>query len=109
MPPLEIYVHIPFCIKKCAYCDFLSAPSTAEEREAYVAALCREIESCGSRVEYFDVTSIFFGGGTPSLLDGAQMTRIMGKIRKNFQDCWRRRDYCGDESGNRDRGQAGAL
>lgn len=85
MPPLEIYVHIPFCIKKCAYCDFLSAPSTAEEREAYVAALCREIESCGSRVEDFDVTSIFFGGGTPSLLDGAQMTRIMGKIRKNFR------------------------
>lgn len=84
MLPVEIYVHIPFCIKKCAYCDFLSAPSTAEEREAYVALLCREIEAARGRLEGYSVTSIFFGGGTPSLLTGKQLAGIMESLRESF-------------------------
>lgn len=85
MRPLEIYVHIPFCIKKCAYCDFLSAPSTAEEREAYVALVCEEIEASRGRMDGYSVKSIFFGGGTPSLLTGEQFIRLMGAFRGSFE------------------------
>lgn len=93
MMPIEIYIHIPFCVKKCAYCDFLSAPSTAEEREKYVELLCEEIRVCGEELEKggtcgsdaeYTVTTIFFGGGTPSLLSGEQLEKIMGVLRGAF-------------------------
>ena len=47
MKPLELYLHIPFCVSKCKYCDFLSAPAGEEERQAYVENLCRKIRSYG--------------------------------------------------------------
>ena len=81
---LELYIHIPFCVKKCSYCDFLSAPATEQTREAYMAALFAEI---GGRAEdYRDriVTSIFIGGGTPSLLSGEQIGELMACIRGGF-------------------------
>ena len=84
MLPLEIYIHIPFCVKKCAYCDFLSAPSTGEERERYVELLCRELESVPEKVRAYEVVSVFFGGGTPSLLTGEQVCRIMEILRRKF-------------------------
>ena len=67
---LELYIHIPFCIKKCNYCDFLSFPSNEERREIYVQSLINEIEQTGKLLDKdaYAVRSIFIGGGTPSLL-----------------------------------------
>lgn len=82
---LELYVHIPFCVKKCSYCDFLSAPATEQTKEAYMAALFAEI---GERAkDYKDriVTSVFIGGGTPSLLSGDSIRQLMEHIREGFR------------------------
>lgn len=81
---LELYIHIPFCVKKCSYCDFLSAPATEQTREAYMAALFAEIE--GRAKDYKDriVTSVFIGGGTPSLLSGDRINQLMEHIREGF-------------------------
>lgn len=88
--PLSIYIHIPFCKKKCLYCDFLSAPACGQERESYVKALLREISVMAKKTSAYEVISVFFGGGTPSLLNRSQMERIMSAIRKGYclaQDC----------------------
>ena len=66
--PLELYLHIPFCVKKCDYCDFLSGPSGTETRKAYTEALIREIQALPEHLDR-EVVSVFTGGGTPSLLD----------------------------------------
>ncbi len=81
---LELYIHIPFCVKKCLYCDFLSAPAGEETRERYVQALLSEIT--GRSREYRDrlVTSVFLGGGTPSLLTDGQMKRLLGTVYGSF-------------------------
>ena len=81
---LELYIHIPFCIKKCNYCDFLSFPSNEERREIYVQSLINEIEQTGKLLDKdaYAVRSIFIGGGTPSLLSGKQIERIMLAVRK---------------------------
>lgn len=81
--PLELYVHIPFCVRKCQYCDFLSGPSDQKTRDAYVDALCREIRSI-SQKEAYEVVSVFIGGGTPSVLSGEQLCRIMDEIKQAF-------------------------
>lgn len=83
--PLSIYIHIPFCKQKCLYCDFLSAPACAQERESYVKALLREISFMADYCsENYEVISVFFGGGTPSLLSSSQMERILSAIRKEY-------------------------
>ena len=81
---LELYIHIPFCARKCSYCDFLSAPATEQTKEAYMAALFAEIG--GRAKDYRDriVTSVFIGGGTPSLLSGEQIGQLMDHIREQF-------------------------
>ena len=97
--PLELYIHIPFCVKKCAYCDFLSGPSTLEVREAYVNCLIEEICHCKHAgvgdsdnkwapcdPENYEVVSAFFGGGTPSILKPDQIRRIMTALKEVF--CW---------------------
>ena len=81
--PLELYVHIPFCIRKCQYCDFLSGASDPETRARYVDALCAEIRAVSQR-ESYEIVSVFIGGGTPSVLDGESLCRIMEEIRKSF-------------------------
>ncbi len=80
---LELYIHIPFCVKKCAYCDFLSGPASDEMVERYVEAVIKEIKSYG--INNYIVTTIFFGGGTPSILKGEQMNRIMCAVREVFE------------------------
>ena len=70
---LELYIHIPFCVKKCLYCDFLSAPSKEEERQEYVEGLCRQIRTYGALAEVYHIVSIFIGGGTPSILTADQI------------------------------------
>lgn len=84
--PLELYIHIPFCVKKCAYCDFLSAPADWDAREAYVSALLREIRSLPGEygLDNREVISVFVGGGTPSLLEGVRMKEIMDALREHF-------------------------
>ena len=66
MKALELYIHIPFCVRKCKYCDFLSGPATRAEQEIYVESLCREICSYTDLAKAYRVVSIFLGGGTPS-------------------------------------------
>ena len=86
---IGLYVHTPFCISKCKYCDFASFPSVGSiERDAYVDKLVLEIESYVG--EKREVDSIFFGGGTPSLLTAQQIKRIVTKIKNTFDispDC----------------------
>ncbi|MBQ0027649.1 MAG: oxygen-independent coproporphyrinogen III oxidase [Lachnospiraceae bacterium] len=79
---ISIYIHIPFCIKKCAYCDFLSFPSNEDTIEKYIDCLCNEIE--GSEATGEEVGTIFFGGGTPSILTVRQLNRVMDKIKERF-------------------------
>jgi len=81
---LELYIHIPFCVRKCHYCDFLSAPSDETTREKYTEALCREIVSYKEMAAEYEVSTVFFGGGTPSLLSADQFERIIGAIGNTF-------------------------
>lgn len=82
--PLEIYIHIPFCARKCLYCDFLSFEAEAVVREQYVEKLTQEIEAMGTQYEDYEVVSIFLGGGTPSLLEGEQTVRVMEAVSQFF-------------------------
>ena len=80
---LELYLHIPFCIKKCDYCDFLSGPATRAGQEAYIYALLREMEAA-STVEKRTVDTVFIGGGTPSVPDCDIMEKLLQGIQKCF-------------------------
>lgn len=82
--PLEIYIHIPFCVRKCRYCDFLSFPADEEVKRNYVDALINEIGAFNLSEEY-QVDTVFFGGGTPSVLDGVAVLRIMDQIKNHFK------------------------
>lgn len=84
MRALELYIHIPFCVRKCYYCDFLSGVSDEKRREEYEKALLTEIRMCAGECEKYTVTSIFIGGGTPSLMQGAQIERILEEIRRGY-------------------------
>lgn len=88
MQNLELYVHIPFCMKKCAYCDFLSFQADERTQLEYVEALIREIEYYGKTIAPegpFEVSTIFFGGGTPSWIDSELMLEIINAIKRNFR------------------------
>ncbi len=81
---LELYIHIPFCVRKCKYCDFLSAVSTEEQRQEYVESLCRKIRSYNDLAEAYVVVSIFVGGGTPSILTEQQIQGIFESVEATF-------------------------
>ena len=81
---LMLYLHVPFCVKKCHYCDFLSFVCGEETRGTYVKALCEELRVRGGEMKGRTVSSVFFGGGTPSLLSPAQISVIMEAIREIF-------------------------
>lgn len=92
---LELYIHIPFCVQKCKYCDFLSAPASGQVQSAYMDALLREIregfgeetrdgfgeEACDGRNL---VVSVFFGGGTPSVVEPVWIVRLMEAVRARY-------------------------
>ena len=108
--PLGLYIHIPFCVRKCRYCDFLSATASDEVRAAYLRSLNGQIRAFGRRLQEnsafnpsaddsnvstngstnrnlttgYVVDSIFIGGGTPSLLSSSQMTALMDTVRESF-------------------------
>ena len=98
--PTGLYVHIPFCVKKCAYCDFLSFRATEETKNNYVDLLCEEIEREAVRYPNHRGTTVFFGGGTPTVLPPKQLERILWKLKKcfsvNLADMSRDK-YVGDE------------
>ena len=77
-----IYVHVPFCGKKCSYCDFYSVCYSGQQAELYVQAVLRNLRYYGDNSLTAD--TVYFGGGTPSLLSGEQISRIMAEIRENF-------------------------
>lgn len=78
-----LYVHIPFCIQKCRYCDFLSFSSTLEERQRYIDALCLEIKAWKGR-EQEPISSLFIGGGTPSVLTVNQIEQLLLALHDSF-------------------------
>ncbi len=109
MASLELYIHIPFCVKKCGYCDFLSGPAAKEEQEAYLSALLEEIRYTAVRLSQEKeepqkagrfsgkrrkgaflyekpgpVSTVFFGGGTPSCVDSVWICRLMDAVREGF-------------------------
>ncbi len=81
MKPLGIYLHIPFCIQKCRYCDFLSAPACGEVRRAYLDAVKREIVSRGEKLKNYSIHSLYIGGGTPSILNPEEFEEIARTLR----------------------------
>lgn len=81
---LELYLHIPFCKQKCLYCDFLSAPCSAGTMDAYADALKRQIYSEAAHYGDYEVSTVFWGGGTPSLLRAGQILRLMEAVRRSF-------------------------
>lgn len=82
LPPLSLYIHIPWCVRKCPYCDFNSHEARGGlPEQAYVDALLRDLESALPLVWGRKVSSIFIGGGTPSLLSGAALTRLLSEVR----------------------------
>lgn len=83
---LELYLHIPFCVSKCKYCDFLSAPFGEEQRQIYVERLCRRIRYWSDVIHNYgyEIVSIFVGGGTPSILTEAQITQVFEAVHESF-------------------------
>ena len=81
---ISLYIHIPFCIKKCLYCDFLSGPYDDKVRFSYVEALVNELRFKANIYSGYEVVSIFIGGGTPSILTNDQIMKIMDTI----YDCY---------------------
>ena len=84
-PPLSLYLHLPWCVRKCPYCDFNSHTlRDASDRDRYVDALLRDIEKEAQRAGGRPLHSIFMGGGTPSLFSASQVQRILDGVRANF-------------------------
>ena len=84
MEDISIYIHVPFCVKKCAYCDFASFAGRLPQREGYVEAVCREMRAQAAFFGSRRVRTVFFGGGTPTLLSGEQIARLMDALRESF-------------------------
>ena len=83
-PALGLYIHIPFCKAKCAYCDFYSLAHSEEKMDAYVAALLRHLEEVAPRAAGMQVDTVYFGGGTPSYLGAARLCRILQTVLRRY-------------------------
>lgn len=81
---MELYIHIPFCVKKCDYCDFLSFAAEEQTQKSYVAALQKELAFYGAKYKDRRITTIFIGGGTPSWLKEDYMQAIMETVYHYF-------------------------
>lgn len=81
---MELYLHMPFCVRKCAYCDFLSFPTDQETQNLYTRRLREDIDAMGKKYGDIPVDTIFIGGGTPSVPDSALIVGIMERVRKAF-------------------------
>ncbi|MBR5416545.1 MAG: coproporphyrinogen III oxidase family protein, partial [Clostridiales bacterium] len=93
LPVSSVYIHIPFCVRKCAYCDFLSFPSCLDRVDEYVDAVCREAsltKTWFQKEAAEPLQTIYFGGGTPSLLSPSQVGKILDILREEYgisEDC----------------------
>ena len=83
-PTLGLYIHIPFCKAKCAYCDFYSLAHSEEKMDAYTAALLRHLEEVAPRAAGMQVDTVYFGGGTPSYLGAARLCRILQTVLRRY-------------------------
>ena len=81
---ISLYIHIPLCVKKCAYCDFASFAGRMAHRDRYVQAVCCEIRAQAAFFGRRCIGTVFFGGGTPTLLTGSQIQMIMDTVRECF-------------------------
>ncbi len=84
MQPFSLYIHIPFCARKCAYCDFASYPGQEGRWAEYLSGVRKELEKWAARLENHEIATIFIGGGTPSLLPAEAITGLMGDVRRLF-------------------------
>lgn len=85
MSKAALYIHIPFCLRKCLYCDFSSGvPESEAQMHAYTDALIAEMEACAQKAEGRVFDTVFFGGGTPTLLPFSDVQRLMDAIRRLF-------------------------
>lgn len=84
MNELELYIHIPFCMKKCNYCDFLSGPADEKSQSAYMEALKKEIKLYGEEWKKPELSTIYIGGGTPSWLQEHYMASLMDTVHRSF-------------------------
>src|SRR4051794_334807 len=89
--PIGLYLHVPFCESKCIYCDFNSYAGMEDRFSPFVEAICKDIETGASRdlpgtpgCEGADIATIFFGGGTPSVLQPEQIARILEAARRRY-------------------------
>ena len=83
--PLGIYIHVPFCRSKCAYCDFYSVTDKNDKlMDSYLAAICRHIKESGALAPDYKVDTVYFGGGTPTFFGADGMATIMNTIRRAF-------------------------
>lgn len=82
---MELYIHIPFCVRKCAYCDFLSAPADESTIEQYVKILEKQLVEQAASFSEQTITSVFIGGGTPSILRNHQLERLLSSVREHFK------------------------
>lgn len=90
MKRLGLYIHIPFCVKKCNYCDFLSAPANKQVQMAYMETLQKEIEEKATEYKEYCVDTIFVGGGTPSSVSYESIVSLMETVKEHFvllEDC----------------------
>jgi len=85
-PPLALYVHFPWCVRKCPYCDFNSYTLSGElQQESYLARLARDLEAQASQVAGREVISVFLGGGTPSLFSPEAIARLLQQARAHLR------------------------
>ncbi|WP_343208962.1 radical SAM family heme chaperone HemW [Anaerolentibacter hominis] len=84
MREVSLYIHLPFCIRKCNYCDFLSGAYPDRDRRNYLAALAAEMKRYGMKMKGYVAGTVFIGGGTPSILETDEIEYLMVELRKNF-------------------------
>ena len=82
--PLSVYIHVPFCARKCLYCDFASGPADAAEIAYYMRVLQKEIRSFSAIATLYRVETVFFGGGTPSFVSPVYIEQLMNLLRNQF-------------------------
>lgn len=84
MKNLSLYLHIPFCKRKCAYCDFVSLAKSPEYQNNYIASIIKEMEMVKDTASEYIIDTVYIGGGTPSFLSEASIEKLLESIHKNF-------------------------
>jgi len=84
-PTLGLYLHIPFCVGKCRYCDFYSAPAGRRMQERYVAALVSDLIATAPKAQAYTVDTVYIGGGTPTLLSGESLALLLDTVRAHYR------------------------